>query len=158
MTKIKRIALLILEVVSLLLLLNYIDHGGLKDMIGSEMVGVLKLIIEFGVTAIVVTGVVVGSYLPTRRHRYYRDTQIHVLKYLSVLGLLQVLAMFMTGVFGSLPSDLVLRVPPVLLNVVMITFALMAIMMPINFVKAAFNYIKSVEHRDPRSLMRQLFD
>lgn len=157
MDKIKKIMDLVVQLVGLALLLGYISHGGLAVILGSGMIALVKVIVEFGIAAISLSGALVGLYLPTRRHRIFRDTQIHSLKYLGLLGGYQLLCMFLTGTIGGLSGELISEMPSGLVNVLMVSFVLIAIMMPFNYIKSLFTLVKSVEFRDPRSLIRQLF-
>lgn len=157
MDKLKKILDLVVQLVGLVLLLSYITHGGLAVILGDGMIKLVKIIVEFGIAAINLSGVAVGLYLPTRRHRVFRDTQIHALKYIGLLGGYQLLCMFLTGTIGGLSGELISEMPSGLINVLMVSFVLIAIMMPFNYIKSLFTLVKSVEYRDPRSLIRQLF-
>lgn len=157
MTKLKRILVIILQILSLMALLLTISHSGFGALFGSQMGEIVKVVIEFGVILMSVMGAIVGIYLPSRRHRLFRDTQIHVMKYISYLGLYQVLMIFITHAAGGLGSDFLSQMPSIITNIIMLTFAMLSFMMPFNYMKSLFTIIKSVEYRDPRDLIRQLF-
>ena len=157
MDKIKKIMDLIVQLLGLVFLLSYISHGGLAVILGGGMMELVKVIVEFGVAAICLSGAVVGLYLPTRRHRIFRDTQIHTLKYIGLLAGYQLLCMFLTGTIGGLSGDLITEMPSGLINVLMVSFVLIAIMRPFNYIKSLFPLVNSVEYRDPRTLIKQLF-
>jgi hypothetical protein len=157
MDKIKKIADLIVQLLGLVFLLSYITHGGMANILGAGVIELVKVIVQFGISAIALSGAVVGLYLPTRRHRIFRDTQIHSLKYIGILSGYQLLCMFLTGTIGGLSGELIKEMPGGLTNILIISFVLIAIMMPFNYIKSLFTLVKSVEYRDPRSLIKQLF-
>jgi hypothetical protein len=158
MEKIKRILILILQLLSLFLLVFMLSKGGIAVILGSEMAMITARIIEFGVALMSLAGIAFGLYLPTRRHRIFRDTQIHLFKYMTLLALYQLLCFFITGTFGFMGSaSLLTKMPAALTNVLVLTFCLLAFMTPFNYIKQLFTVLKSVEYRDPRSLIRQLF-
>ena len=157
MTRNKEILYTIAEILLLISLLFLLSKGGLAVFVGSAMAEIMKVIIQFGVFIMTLFGILVGTFLPTRRHRIYRDTQVHSVKYLIILLLYQMMMLFVGSIIGSMDTSLVSRIPPMLSQIVGMTFAMIALMMPFNFVKNLFTYIKSVEFRDPRDIIRQLF-
>lgn len=157
MDKLKKLILMLFELVMLLLLLAYLSHGGLGAVMGATTAKVVKVVIQFGVSLISLGGAMFGIYFPAERQRVFRDSQITGIKYLTVLMLYQTLMWFIGGATGSLNGELIHQLPPVLLNVIVLTFSMMAFMMPFNYIKNLFNKAKALELRDPRSLVRQLF-
>lgn len=157
MSNAKQIIITLFQIISMILLLLYLGDAGLGEILGKEVAEIVKVIIEFGVTTIALSGALFGLYAPTRRHRMFRNTQIHLLKYISVLSMYQVLALFMTGTIGAVGVGLMTQLPPIFMNVLMISFSLIAIMMPFNYIKSLFNELKTVEYRDPRNLIKQMF-
>ena len=154
--KIKRILTTILELAMLIVLLETLDKGGISTFLGNDLTQMVKVVIGFGVTIMGACGIVIGAYLPTRRHRIFRDTQIHLLKYIAILDLFQILAWFMTKEttalsVGAGPGS------PIFLHILLMMFSMIAIMMPFNYVKSMFGLLKSVEIRDPRRIMKQFF-
>lgn len=157
MDKVKRILTTIVELVALLLLLETLGKVGMGVLLGEAFAAVAKIIIAFGVSIMSIFGVGLAMYLPTRRHRILRDTQVHVLKYTFVLGLYQILGLFITKSTALLKAGAIAGISPILMNVLMMTFVMIALMMPFNYVKSLFGLLKSVELRDPRKMIKQFF-
>lgn len=134
-----------------------ITHSGFGVLFGSQMANIIKVVIEFGVMLMSVMGAIVGLYLPTKRFRIFRDTQIHTMKYLAYLGLYQVLMVFITQAAGGLGTTFLTQMPSIITNIIMLSFAMLSFMMPFNYMKNLFTQIKAVEYRDPTALFRQLF-
>jgi hypothetical protein len=59
-----------------------------------------------------------------------------------------------SGVSGG---AMITKLPSLLMNVVLVMFAVTAFTMPIKYISGLFNLIKTVEYRDPRNLIRQIF-
>lgn len=145
----------IMELVLLIMLLETMDMSGIGTLLGAGFAQVAKVIVGFGVSIMSIFGIIFGLYLPTRRHRIFRDTQVHILKYIGVLGLYQILCLFITNAVGA--TGIQESMGPNLMNVLLMTFSLIALMMPFNFVKSLFGVLKAVEIRDPKTLMRQFY-
>lgn len=158
MGRYKEIIYTIIEILLLIALISLLSHSGFSFFVGTAMAEIMKVIVEFGVLIMTVFGVLIGFLLPTRRHRIFRDTQTHSIKYLVILTLYQVMMLFITGTVGAMDGELISNIPPVLSQIIGMTFSMIAFMMPFNFVKNLFTYLKSVEYRDPRDIIRQLFN
>lgn len=157
MNRLKRVIIMFLQVVALFFLLQTLTHGGMGALLGEGFGRASKVIVEFGVTIMCFFSAIVSFYLPTRRHRVLRDTQIHLTKYLSILGLFQVLAYFLVNVTESFgPGGASLH--PLMVSILIMLYCMSAFMVPFNYVKTLFNKLKAVEYRDPRVLVRQFFD
>ena len=141
MDKVKRILTTIVELVALLVLLETLGKAGMGVLLGAAFASVAKVIIAFGVSIMSIFGVALAIYLPTRRHRILRDTQVHVLKYTFVLGLYQMLGFFITKSSALLKTGAIAGVSPILMNVLMMTFVMIALMMPFNYVKSLFGLL-----------------
>lgn len=157
MEKLKKLLMMLLELIMLVLLLVYLSHGGIGAVMGEGAVTITKVVIQFGVSLISLSGAVFGSYFPTEMQRTFRESQLTGIKYITVLMLYQTLMWFIGGTAGSLHGELIHQLPPVLINVIVLTFSMMAFMMPFNYVKTLFNKAKGKELRDPRDLVRQFF-
>ncbi|QST02995.1 hypothetical protein IMZ31_20830 (plasmid) [Pontibacillus sp. ALD_SL1] len=152
----KRVLILVLQLVMLFALLQTLVHGGMGALLGETFGHVSRVIIEFGVTIMCLFSSLLSFYLPSRRHRILRDAQVHLMKYISVLGLFQVLAYFLVNVTSSLVGSASLH--PLMLSIMIMLYCMSAFMIPFNYVKTLFNKVKAVETRDPRNLVRQFFE
>lgn len=157
MDRIKQLIWMLVNVGLLIALLLQLSHGGVGMVLGDVLVKLLKVVVEFGVSVISITGIVLGIMLPTQRHRQLRNAQLQSMKYIVVLLLFQILMWFIGGAVGGLGGNLLQKLPPTIINVVGFSFMMIAFMMPFNFVKYGFNQLKAVEERNPHQFMRQLF-
>lgn len=157
MDKIKKIVTTIAQLLMLLVLLETLGSVGMGSLLGEAFAEIAKIIIAFGVSIMSLAGIVFSVYLPTRTHRMLRNTQVHIMKYIAVLSLYQILGFFITQATGIMTAGAISQISPILINVLLMTFTLIALMMPFNYVKSLFGELKSVEFRDPRQLVNQFF-
>lgn len=155
--KSEKVVYLLLQIIGLVILLVTLTTSGMGVLLGSDVASSLRSVVNFGTLTIAMSGILTGFLLKTRRHRIFRDTQIHLFKYFGTLGALQVMAMFMTGTFGLIPDELIGQMMSNVVKVVAITFSVMAFIMPVNYLKAQFNLVKAAEYRDPRKVVKSFF-
>jgi len=155
--KIKQLIATVVELSMLLLLLESLENGGMGLLLGSTFGSVATQIIGFGVSIIGIFGLLLGVYLPTRRFDLFRETQTHILKYTTVLSLFQLLGFCITKASGVIVAGAVVGLNPYILNALVMTFCMIALMMPFNYVKSLFGVLKAVKYRDPRRINKQFF-
>lgn len=158
MTKIKYIFILVIQIIALIILLQTLSGGGMSLLLGATFGAVSSVVIQFGVIIMALFASAISLYLPTRTHRILRDTQIHLTKYITVLGLFQVLALMLSKVTSILAVGTATAIHPIFMSVMVMLYCMSAFMMPFTYVKGLFNIIKSVEFRDPRNIIRGYFE
>jgi hypothetical protein len=156
MERSNRIVALLFQLLSLVFLMVYMSYGGINLFLGEVMTEMAKVVVQFGIAIITLAGIATGLLINHQKHRIFRDTYYHGLKYIWVLILYQTLMWFLGGAAGSIGGELMQKMPPLLVNIIVLTFSMIAFMMPFNYVKSMFTKLKSVEHRNPKRLIRQL--
>lgn len=157
MKKLKHLLFMLFQLLSLLFLLSFLSHGGLSLILGEAVVEVAKVIIQFGVILMNIAGIIFGLCLPSQTHRVFRQAQIQTLSYTWLLLLYQAVVFSVGMAATSMHADILTKLPTMVINVIFFSFGMLAIMTPYSYIKRLFNMLKSVEVRDPRSLVRQFF-
>jgi hypothetical protein len=157
MEKIKRLLSLLFQLLSLAALLVYLSHGGLSVVLGPGVIEIVKNVVRFGVGIMTISGILAGVFLPTRRQRVFKAAEWQNVKYIWLLILYQTLMCVVTLTSGVSGGAMITKLPSLLMNVVLVMFAVTAFTMPIKYISGLFNLIKTVEYRDPRNLIRQIF-
>lgn len=157
MDKLKQILILFFQIIALFLLLSSLSSGGVSELLGSTFGEASKIIIQFGIAIMALFSGALSFLLPTRRHRILRDTQIHITKYIGMLGLFQGIAYFLAPVFSTVTIGFSGGADSILMSVIVMMYCMFAFMEPVNYFKNLFSLVKSVEMRDPRKVVGHFF-
>lgn len=157
--KIKQILVTVFEIGMLVTLLETIGTGGIGVLLGATYALISKVIIAFGVSVMGISGIGLSIYLPTQRFVLLRDAQVSLLAYVSGLGFLQILGLFIVkqlGVAGA-AGLAAAGTHSIMITVVLTMFAMASLYVPFNYFKNLFSVLKANQSRDPRRLIKPFF-